>query len=212
MLIDSPFKDYYDKIKAYGIDKTVVYRRITQEMKLDNRDVTLFHDDHRYKQFYSYKTLIGFCGKIYPFAEVSWHKGGRSIYCANQKAYESETEVSDAGHSSWWKSRNQPFWGSWENLLPLFQAFKVPVFRIDPFRRTSARGMMLTLNPSLRDLHFQHVVDPPTAFQNIYMYISGVLGTTPNPTVAIDDKHKAIAHGHDGKYSFKKTPGGGQWR
>jgi len=36
--------------------------------------------------------------------------------------------------------------------------------------------------------------------------------TPSNPTVEIGDKYKAIAKGHDGRYSFRKPPGGGRWR
>ena len=44
------------------------------------------------------------------------------------------------------------------------------------------------------------------AFQEIEMYISGVLGINNKPTVEISDKNKIVGRGFDLKYSFRKDP------
>ena len=75
-------------------------------------------------------------------------------------------------------------------------------------RMRAKRQSELILNPELRKYDFVTVKDPPAAFQEIYMYISGVLGVPARSMVEISDREKARKHGHDGKYSFKKPPRG----
>jgi hypothetical protein len=100
-------------------------------------------------------------------------------------------------------------------LESVFQAFKVPVFAIGsvyPQNGFDEKKGELTINPCLKQIKFMRIKDPATAYQDIYSYISGVLGVPANPMVEVSDEVKAASRGHDGKYSFKKPPGGGQWR
>ena len=59
----------------------------------------------------------------------------------------------------------------------------------------------------MKNYRFVQIKDPPTAFQDIFMYIAGVIGITEPVTVKISDKELAKKKGHDGKYSFRKPPG-----
>lgn len=61
---------------------------------------------------------------------------------------------------------------------------------------------MVEINPILKDLDFAGVVDPFTAFQEISMFLSGVLGINEPEMIEISDKHKRDAKGFDDK-SFK---------
>lgn len=58
--------------------------------------------------------------------------------------------------------------------------------------------------PSLSDLDFATTVSPFTAYQNIEMFISGVLGGSSPKTLEISDIHRLEAHGFDKKKSFRK--------
>lgn len=59
---------------------------------------------------------------------------------------------------------------------------------------------------NLKDLEFFKAVDAYTMFQQLSMWIGGVLPRSPNPMVEItDDKVKAHKHGFD-KWSFRKPP------
>jgi len=58
------------------------------------------------------------------------------------------------------------------------------------------------LNPVLKDYQFYRIVDTYTAFQEISMYISGVIGTGEKETITISDEDMRDAKGFD-KYSFK---------
>ena len=62
-----------------------------------------------------------------------------------------------------------------------------------------------TANPCLKDFGFQKVFNPYQAFQELDMFISGVLPETDNAMLRISDKDLAKAKGFD-CYSFKKEP------
>jgi hypothetical protein len=65
--------------------------------------------------------------------------------------------------------------------------------------------LMVTTNPNLEDSGFQAIVDPFTAYQEIAMYMGGVLATSGNPMVTLSDKERIAKQGFD-KWSFRKPP------
>ena len=74
--------------------------------------------------------------------------------------------------------------------------FDCPVVVVEPKTTTK--------NPILKDYDFQKIVDPYTAFQEIQMYISGVLSTgDKNPQWPISDKLKAESKGFN-DLSFRR--------
>jgi hypothetical protein len=54
----------------------------------------------------------------------------------------------------------------------------------------------------LKDIEFQRVLDPFTAYQELDQWISGVLGQNPEPD-EVSDKVKIQQHGFD-SWSFRK--------
>ena len=58
--------------------------------------------------------------------------------------------------------------------------------------------------PNLKEYCFSQVLDPFMAFSQIEQYLFNI--TDMDGDIEISDKDKAQSHGHDGKYSFKKTP------
>ena len=67
------------------------------------------------------------------------------------------------------------------------------------------RELTALLNPRLQRLQFYRVMDAPTVFQELSMFIGGVLSRpdTPNP---VPNKYKILSHGFDLKSSFRKDP------
>ena len=65
--------------------------------------------------------------------------------------------------------------------------------------------MELTLDPQLKKFEFFKVVDPFTAYQELDMYIGGVLPRPGVMTAEIEDKYRIPQHGFD-KWSFRKMP------
>ena len=61
----------------------------------------------------------------------------------------------------------------------------------------------LSTNPVLDDLNFQKILDPYITYQEIEMFMGGVLGVNENPPETISDEHMRDAKGFDA-WSFKK--------
>lgn len=71
------------------------------------------------------------------------------------------------------------------------------------YRRKSEISMMI--NPELKQVEFVRIMDPFTTFQEIDMFISGVLSSCEDGNIQIDDEHMLKAKGfYD--MSFKKRP------
>ena len=64
----------------------------------------------------------------------------------------------------------------------------------------------IIVNPQLNDHQFYRVVDSYTAYQEVDMWVSGVLAYPPNFMVDIDDEYKVLSHGFDEKYGFRTRP------
>lgn len=229
MLIVSDFHDYYDSAHAYGIDKQVVYRRVTKNIPWEHKFMTWAERKQCPAPFEQLigalvvrKFVIGFCGHMHPIIHIQSDIGGQHCFYdahslgiyLGQSEMKADPKLRFGFYSDYdvkSKKDTQEFFNphNWDKLLGKFQEYKCPVFM---YGRTEDKAPSLVLNPVLKHYRFQKVKDPVSAFQDIHMYISGVLGVEHRPTVSISDKDKQAAKGHDGPYSFKKPPGGGRWR
>ena len=63
----------------------------------------------------------------------------------------------------------------------------------------------LMYNPCLKSYEFYKIFNAAHAFQEIQMYIQGVLGSNEKEIIKISDKDKIAQHGFD-KWSFRKEP------
>lgn len=234
MYIISKHKDYYDTAMGYGIDKTTVYKRTLKEKKikkekdLREEDITFSKYAYAIEQF-----VIGFCGEMYPGIKVTKRTPDRYAGYINPEDKEKEfcfynaddymnfLKEEDIGlqRSSYY------YWGissysvysekeikdffktsHWNFLEKNFHDFYCPVFIYKTGRLTRrSKQTNLTLNPVLKDFKFVKVKDPYTAFQEVYMYLAGVLGNTEKDTTNISDKHRIQQKGFD-KWSFRKMP------
>jgi hypothetical protein len=59
------------------------------------------------------------------------------------------------------------------------------------------------INPMLKDYEFYRVFDTYQTFQEISMFLGGVLGTNEDGGNVVDDKHRFSQRGFD-KWSFRK--------
>lgn len=208
MLIVSAFRDYYDSIKVYGIDKTVVYNRKIEKMDF-KKGPRMYSIGFFQKEPFQGTRIIGFCGKLYPLLQKN-----------NVIIYDKKHALSSIKENYYSREVSECFGEALTNpqLLKIFTQYKVPVFIYGDYldgKYTRGESKQLILNPKLKDWGFQSVQDPVTAFQNIYMYISGVIGIPESPMVKINDKEMAKKKGHDSPYSFRKPPGKRgkkQWR
>lgn len=64
-------------------------------------------------------------------------------------------------------------------------------------------GDFVIFNGCLKDYEFFRIKDAFSAYMELDMYMSGVLGSVGNPMVSISDKDKIYKHGFDYKYGFR---------
>jgi hypothetical protein len=232
MLIQSSFKDYYDSAANSGIDKTIVYKRETTQIlldegffidglpehfpdELDDEEFTKgqSHPDREYCKW----MIIGFCGQYYVAVfntlpdNVKQHTMvyfGEEILALDwQKPksfwrYEHPKKVIEQILREWHLKKD-------DNL---FFKLHAPIFAKEIQHSLSKyewknKALYLNkfeVNPNLDNYKFFKVQDAFTAFQNIQSYVSGVLGSKENDTVEISNNSKIIKAGFDLKTSFRK--------
>lgn len=227
MYITSKYHDYYDSASAYGIDKECVYRRDLKEIDIPKINLPYWAEKHTHGFKLTLRPMIlGFCGDIYP-AVVFEYEFEKNVYPLiapvpkNEIVYNfdvyrtrlQELGVSlDSGKRFFWhrdyldhdKGAENFFNDNYDDFKDLFRKYHVPIFSLQ--HKPSRTGFVLTLNPKLNTIQFMKVKDPHTAFQDIFMYLSGVLGNKEKDTVKISDKDMLKQKGFD-QYSFKTGKG-----
>jgi hypothetical protein len=66
-------------------------------------------------------------------------------------------------------------------------------------------NFLVVNNPCLKNLQFFKVLNSFQAYQEIAMWVGGVLPQDSTPMIELDDKYKITEHGFD-KFSFRKSP------
>ena len=221
MLILSNFKDYYDGVVGtFGIDKTIVYNRMTEEYETKSKGYPTIFDELKYfNKYYTFSYfsfskdkdynnytifIIGFCGKLYLGFKLY------NNYEFKFLTYDPEV-VKDKLKIKGKKEINN-FDALCKKItdydpIEIHRNFKTPIFIYDENGYTHNYKFYrhFYVNPELKTYEFYKIIDPVTAFQEIQMYISGVLGTGEKNIVEIDDKYKIPQHGFD-NWSFKTRP------
>lgn len=216
MLIVSKFHDYYDSASVYGIDKTCVYQRKEKSFKIKNYFSYISKCESKKFRYEIKYLVIGFCGHIYPLVVVTKYSGVKieedtSFYQSSEALeyleFQHLVKVRYYGNAYIKREIKSYFERDWSFLEEQFRKTSSPVFlcgnKIDKY---NSENNLIT-NIELKPYKFFKVKDASTAFQDIFMYISGVLGAPAPPMVQVSDKDLQAKRGHDGEYSFKKTPG-----
>lgn len=232
MLLKSKFHDYYDSCLGFGVDKKVVYERVavTFNDRTENGKVSPtwaaidrvlpihgvlkenYYEPHyrsNSKEEEVFKVrLIGFCGKIYPVILLYGRKPVKDpftwkthdTYCIHNGSMLLEFSEKYPDHVMAKKlvkdfPKVNEYLTPREHLEP-FLILDVPVFVKGPER--------VDLNPCLKDWNFGKVVGGVEAFQEISMFLSGVLGSKDkSPDMVGNDEDRARSKGFD-KQSFRK--------
>lgn len=161
--------------------------------------------------------VIGFCGKLY----VGWklYSQGKNDLPYGSKelitaiTYDNENVKKLVELRYWWGGNFE------DNLnyvltydpIEFFREFNVPVFVYDSdYGRIDIPRIWLNkpkffINPLLKEYQFYKIFNAVQAFQEIQMFISGVLGNKEKEIIEISDKDKIKQHGFD-KWSFRKEP------
>jgi hypothetical protein len=162
--------------------------------------------------------IIGFCGKLY----IGW-----KLYRIIDNMYDRiDTEITydndfiikileeRSWHGNLIDSINyvQTF-----DALQIFRDLNTPVFVYDgdynrlwfDRKRYNHHNPKFFINPLLKDYEFYKVFDSFQAFQEVSMFMGGVLGRGEKEIVEVADKYKIAQHGFD-KWSFRKEPENGK--
>lgn len=172
--------------------------------------------------------IIGFCGKLYPLINFTYRVMGMETIT---KWCYREDDVTDFFHMSkrlmknhyrdylipknkdWWKYDNHRLnrdylrymFEQYTGLpnLDIFVEMQVPIFMISQGTRATDKVPTIITNPCLKDKMFMREIDTVGAFQEIEMFLGGVLGVNNDPPDTISDSVMRDAKGFD-DWSFKK--------
>lgn len=232
MLIISKFHDYYDTALAHGVDKACVYQRESKFFNPPTNDLKPWGWPKRQwanEKEFLFQCVVGFAGKLFPM--ILWtdtHYGmsqdftqegtqatflydmetctelldekypeHRKIASARKYAHRWELDISDGGIEAFFNTNtHRKYEGVFvEHKVPLFVAFA-----------NWRGGNSLEGNTELKPIKFMKVRDPYTAFQEIHMFMSGVIGMADRDTAEVGNDDRITQRGFD-EWSFRKEPG-----
>jgi hypothetical protein len=196
-------RGYWSTRKADTPFHKIGYHSIRKEFR------GVFCDEYAY-------FIIGFCGKLY----VGW-----KLYRANNEyPYEVTTEITYDFDFMKTFLEQKTWQGNLEDsvnyvktydALQMFRDLKSPIFVYDSdFGRLyfdkkrsiyNSHKSKFFINSLLKDYEFYKIFDSFQAFQEVSMFMGGVLGRGEKEIVEVADKYKIAQHGFD-KWSFRKEP------
>lgn len=91
-----------------------------------------------------------------------------------------------------------------DNYLNLFLDNNAPIF-VAYFEKFSG-DRVFEINAKLKDLEFFRIKDPYTAFQEVEMFLGGILANQGRTIPKVSDSDLLEAKGFDKKWSFRKPP------
>jgi len=211
MRIISKFFDYYDCIQKYGMDKSIIYKRETEEIK----EIPIF-----IKDYYKYRGNV-YINSVYRQAEhfaviiIDKCYFGLVINDYSKSHYfyteESFKKYLDENNMTLHKYKYGFFTGL--NKLPFSCIdigydfaikYRSPIFvyaiganEKDPSKYSFIKDAFL------KKYEFYKAMEPQVIYQKIQQFVSGVLSNPEKEPWPISDKLKAESHGFD-KWSFRR--------
>jgi len=189
MLIVSDFHDYYDTAIGYGIDKTCVYKRKSEEIE-DYDELWPTIRGHRVDgsesgkaSYWMRRIVIGFCGEMFPGVQVHVDDHSKSHKTYDLFFYDAEKYTEFLKEHDFFQDDKRYYHpgdirknkgiedhfnpNNWSHLKGLFIEHKCPVILIVPKKRgylkNDNRKPGVLLNPQLKGYGFVVVKDPYTA-------------------------------------------------
>jgi hypothetical protein len=159
--------------------------------------------------------IIGFCGKLYVGWKLYSVKNTDDYNNVNTTItfdldYIKELFEEKTWHGNLYDNLN---YVTNYDAIDWFRNMKAPIFVYDEDNGrthvdTGRHGWegnhsKFIINPLLKDYEFYKVFDAFQAFQEVMMFMGGVLGKGEKEIVEVEDKYKIAQHGFD-KWSFRK--------
>ncbi|MFW9872257.1 MAG: hypothetical protein ACFFG0_04070 [Candidatus Thorarchaeota archaeon] len=232
MRIISKFHDYYDMVQLHGADPDLVFSRKKKEYKNSDKFDPKIEEYFRpffslirgYKYYSPQVFAVIFCGKIYKGIKLYIKNETNQfvdnydyIYCYNSK--ETIDLVKDKKTGVSLDDRKILIGGKYQHIsverkiemffdnkdsdkfMGLMIKKRCPILLIE--KSSPYKSIKTTVNPILKDINFYRIIDPFTAYQNLSMFIGGILPRQSTPTVEISDEDMVIKKGFN-KWSFRK--------
>lgn len=188
------------------------HRKFIPLTKLNN---TVIKKELRVMYEHASPFIVGFCGKLY----VGWklYSNGKELFYGGKELI---TTITYDNENMKKMVQGNSYGGNFEDNLNyvltydpihIFREMNTPVFVYDSdYGRTDIdkywrNRPKLLINPLLKEYQFYKIFDAVQAFQEIQMFLSGVLGNKEKEIVNVADKYKIAQHGFD-KWSFRKEP------
>lgn len=174
--------DYYDCIQKTVFDKDIIYHRDYSIVKGKNT--------HRYDDFF----VLKFCNKIYRFALFNgvYHH----TFELYDKAYNEYYRKLYGYSARWLKHRyiSKNFTSDCSQYITKYDANPIVLFSVNSGK--------VEYNVILKQYGFEKIIDPYTAFQEIYMFLAAK--AKPEKVIKeMSNADKVFSKGFD-RFSFRK--------
>jgi hypothetical protein len=202
-----------------------IYRKLFNQDRPYNWRVTEYNPvDEFHTDVTSFEScVIGFCGKFYKC--IRWWSDNSRFrhfytrdsfvkfvttemkmpYGRTQKEIEKGIKGVRGISKGYFNDSIQKYSKLYAWMNSLFQEYNVPYYCLTIIPHTSSE-VQLTLIPNLKSMEFGKIVNPVQAYQEIAMYVGGVLRQPVHPTVEISNEEMAVKKGFGHKYAFRKEP------
>jgi len=228
MRIFSKERDYYDCIVGTGgFDDTIIYnRKYESEIFKTNKKIKLTDSFYcKYKTVHLSARILFICGVEYRAIIFRSPKSNNDIVSytyiellENLKANDHadivkriESEIKKFKRQSIWTYYSIHYPKFFENVIfteseikEMHIKYNSPILSIRVDNIVSAK-LIIEMDTNLKELQFQRVLEPWVIFQEIEMYLSGVLCNRKDGDVTISDKDLIKQHGYN-NVSFRKLP------
>jgi hypothetical protein len=151
--------------------------------------------------------IVGFCGKLYLGWKLYYKVKERDLMGIMEEVTKTDIvygyeNVKDFHKVSYWRNdiEDDVKHVMGYDPIEMFREAKSPIFTYEV-----GRVNIFKTNPILKDFKFYKEVDAFTAFTELQMFISGVLGVGEKELIEVEDKYKIGQHGFD-KWSFRREP------
>jgi len=224
MRIISKYKDYYD-LQGEMIDNTIIYKRNeANHFVTSSTFPSLFSSNLKASQTGRF-FFLGFCGKIYlgyevitviyPYNKYYGSYKDKKYFFGNDilkilPSITGETAFLGAKTITETNKILHDFHEK-DKYLDIFREYNTPIFItwLDKgwssysINNPNKKDHEIKVNICLKDFEFFKIKDAYTTFQEIQMFISGVLGNIEKDSTPLNDKEKIIAKGFDSRWSFR---------
>ena len=232
MKLISKFHDFYDSCLSLGIDETIFFQRETKEIKCEETKTRFYIKDELYSIEHGYWrrklgeyninniNVLHFCGKQIPFIKVSiqdcYSTREHISYCYNIKQVEAfiskycdKSQIEkfyqkDKEYRSKKRYRSSEF----EKISKWFIDFTKDETILDDYFKYESPYFLKTkkeiiINPCLSNYEFYKNMGAFETFQEISMFISGVMGGQVPKMIEISDTIRLQKKGFDSVTSFR---------